>query len=288
MSGTRRFGRRNIFGRFVMEELEGHLSKARFARRNLTKVVGIGAAALIAKLAIPKPARAQDFHRDFHDDFHRDFRGDPGHCFLKGTRIRTTAGERAIEMLAIGDLLPTRFHGIQPVQWIGRYRYLRSDMSKPWVRDVAPVRVARSALAPDVPHSDLYLSQHHGIFTDGELVSAGSLVNGLTIAFHEAGDLRELEYYHVKLQNHDIVYAEGAPCETLLDVDESAINFAEYLRTYGAPCEPARPCLPVRCSVGNRKQIKSRLRSALSPLVDRREKIDVIRDRLEDRALTMV
>jgi hypothetical protein len=32
--------------------------------------------------------------------------------------------------------------------------------------------------------------------------------------------------------------------------------------------------------------MKSHLRSSLSPLVDRREKIDVIRDRLEDRALT--
>jgi hypothetical protein len=34
--------------------------------------------------------------------------------------------------------------------------------------------------------------------------------------------------------------------------------------------------------------MKSHLRSALSPLVDRREQTDIISDRLEDRALTMV
>jgi hypothetical protein len=33
--------------------------------------------------------------------------------------------------------------------------------------------------------------------------------------------------------------------------------------------------------------MKSHLSSALSPLVDRREKIDLIRDRLEERALTL-
>ena len=77
----------------------------------------------------------------------------------------------------------------------------------------------------------------------------------------------ELEYYHIKLQSHDVIYAEGAPCETLA---ESADHF-----------------VPVLSFTGSRSKMKSHLRSALSPLVDRREKIDIIRDRLEDRALTM-
>ena len=72
----------------------------------------------------------------------------------------------------------------------------------------------------------------------------GSLVNGATIALHDANDLSELEYYHIKLQSHDIIYAEGVPCETLLDVEEGAVNFVEYLRMYGAPNETAQPCIP--------------------------------------------
>jgi hypothetical protein len=253
-----------------MQDLEVHLAKARFARRHLSKMTGIGLAALVARLTMPDPARAH-----------------PCQCFLKGTRIRTTTGEYEVEALAVGDLLPTHFNGVQQIQWIGRYRFSRSDISKPWVRDVVPVRVARSALAPNVPSSDLYLSQHHAVLTNGELVRVGSLVNGITIALHDADDVSELEYHHIKLQSHDIVYAEGAPCETLLDVDENAVNFAEYLRMYGAPSEKAHPCIPVLSSRGNRRRMGSHLRSALSPLVDRREKIDVIRDRLEDRALSM-
>jgi len=264
-----------------MQELEAQLAKARFARRHLSKMAGIGLAALIAKVTMPKPAHA----RDSEDD---DGPGeDEAPCFLKGTKVQTITGERKVEDLAIGDFLPTRFNGIQPIQWIGRYQFTRSDTSKPWVRDVLPVRVARSALAPNVPHLDLYVSQQHAIFTDGELVRVHCLVNGATIALHDANDLSELEYYHIMLQSHDIIYAEGAPCETLTDVAESAVNFVEYLRMYGAANELARPRMPVLSLTGNRSKMKSHLRSALSPLVDRREKIDVIRDRLEDRALTM-
>ena len=146
----------------------------------------------------------------------------------------------------MGDLLPTHSNAIRPIQWIGRYKH---------------------TLAADVPHADLYVSQQHGIFTDGVLVRAGSLVNGTTIALHDAGDVCELEYYYIKLQSHDVIYAEGAPCETFA---ESADHF-----------------VPVLSFAGSRSLMKSHLRSALSPLVDRREKIDVIRDRLEDRALTL-
>jgi hypothetical protein len=240
-------------------------------------MAGIGLAALIARVAMPNPAKAAS---DCDSD-------DPCTCFLKGTMVRTITGERKVEDLAIGDLLPTHFNGIQPVQWIGRYNFTRSDASRPWVRDVLPIRIARSALAPNVPHSDLYLTQLHAVFVDGELVRVGSLVNGATIALHEADELSELEYYHIKLQSHDIIYAQGTPCETLLDVYESAVNFVEYLRMYGAPSEPAQPCIPVLSFYSNRSKMKSHLRSALSPLVDRREKIDLIRDRLEERALTM-
>ena len=59
----------------------------------------------------------------------------------------------------------------------------------------------RSALSPNVPHADLYLSQQHAIFLDGVLVRAGSLVNGTTTKLHDAGDVCEIEYYHIKLQS---------------------------------------------------------------------------------------
>ena len=126
------------------------------------------------------------------------------------------------------------FGGLRPIQWIGRYPIKRSDPSKPWVKDALPVRIARSALAPDVPHSDLYVTGGHSLLIDGVLVPAELLINGTTITRYAAREYDELEFFHIKLETHDVIYAEGAPAR---DADrmsqESAVNFADYLRRYG-------------------------------------------------------
>jgi hypothetical protein len=213
----------------------------------------------------------------------------PGHgsnCLLRGTIIQAVSGSRKVEDLAIGDLLPTMFGGPRPIQWIARYPFRKSDPSKPWVKDVRPVRVARSALAPDVPHTDLYLTGWHGLFVDGVLIPVGSLINGTTIKLDDARELSELEFFNIKLESHDVIYAEGAPVETLLEVDERAVNFSEYLRKYGAPRTNEVRCAPI-APYGGRNEFRSRARSAISPWLDRRDPIDVIRDRLEERAIAL-
>ena len=208
-------------------------------------------------------------------------------CLLRGTHIQTTAGDSKIEDLAIGDLLPTVFSGVRPIQWIGRYPIKKSNPSRPWVKEALPVRIARSALAPDVPHADFFVTGRHCLLIDGLLIPAGNLVNGTTITLDEAHDVDELEFFHIKLERHDAVYAEGAPVETLPRVDESAVNFAEYFREYGVPENEGTRCAPFACYGGGRSELKSQIRSALSPWVDRREQIDVIRDRLEERGIAL-
>jgi Hint domain-containing protein len=243
--------------------------KTQRVRRNVLKMGGIGLAALLARVMKPEPASAVSI------------------CFLRGTRIRTAYGNRKVEDLAIGDLLPTVFGGIRPIQWIGRYSYKRSDHSKPWVKDALPVCIKRSALGPNVPHSDLYMTKAHAIFIDNVLVPVVNLINGTTIALYDAKEMDELEFFHIKLESHDVIYAEGTPCETLLTVDENAVNFAEYLRMYGSPTGNEAPCVPLFSYYGGRSELKSRFRSALSPWIDRRTPIDVIRDRLEERGATV-
>ena len=87
------------------------------------------------------------------------------------------------------------------------------------------------------------MTQAHGVFIDDVLVSAGYLINETTITLYEANELNELEFFHIKLESHDVIYAEGAPVETLLNVDESAVNFAEYFRVYGV-ADGQRSALP--------------------------------------------
>ena len=93
----------------------------------------------------------------------------------------------------------------------------------------------------------------------------------------------ELEYFHIKLETHDVIHAEGARCETLLKVDEFASNFADYLRKYGTPETEELPCAPL---LQGRREIRSRFRHVLSPSQGP-HKIDVIRDRLEERAIAL-
>jgi hypothetical protein len=66
----------------------------------------------------------------------------------------------------------------------------RSDPAKAWVKDVLPIRVARSALGPGVPHADLYVTEQHALLIDGVLVAAGNLINGTTItSYHGANSM---------------------------------------------------------------------------------------------------
>ena len=201
-------------------------------------------------------------------------------------RFRTAEGDRNVEDLAIGDMLPTMFGGLRPVQWIGRYPIKKSDPSKPWVKEALPVRIACSALAPKAPQADLYVTAPHALLIDGVLVPAEMLINGTTVKRFEARENGELEFFHIKLECHDVIYAEGAPVETLLKVDESAVNFAEFFRRYGTPTTEEARCAPHVDFCGRRGELKSRIRSAVSLWVDRRERADVVRDRVEERGFT--
>ena len=164
----------------------------------------------------------------------------------------------------------------------------KSDPTKAWVKEVLPVRVARSALGPDMPHADLYVTKAHALLIDGVLVTAGSLINGTTITLYDAREHNELEFFHITLARHDVIYAEGAPCETLLNGDVNMVDFAGYLRQDGLLTTEEVPCAPLLSLNGGRSEIKSRFRSAISPWIDRRQKLDIIRDELEERGIALL
>jgi Hint domain len=208
-------------------------------------------------------------------------------CFLKGTMIRTADGDRKIEDLAVGDLLPTIFGGIRPIEWIGRYSFQKTDPTKAWNKGVLPFRVARSALGPNMPHADLYITKAHALLVDGVLVPVCNLINGTTITLYDAREFDELEYFHIKLERHDVIYAEGAPCETVFIDDTNVVNFAEYFRQCGQPKTIDARCAPW-VGFGPRIEIKSYFRSAISPWIDRRQDLDIIRDKLEERGLALL
>jgi hypothetical protein len=196
------------------------------------KMGTVAASAMLAVSMRTKPAHAQQNNQGGGGNQGGNNQGGGGRalCFLRGTTIRTADGDKKIEDLAAGDLLPAVFGGMRPIPWIARYHFKKPDPTKAWVKDILPIRVARSALGPDVPHADLFVTKAHALLIDDVLVPVCNLINGTTIARYDADRLDELEFFHIKLEHHDVIWAEAAPCETLLEVDENAVNFAEYLR----------------------------------------------------------
>jgi hypothetical protein len=192
-----------------------------------------------------------------------------------------------IEDLSVGDLVVTKGGKARPIQFVSRYRYKKADPALDWVADFRPVRVRRSAISDNVPSRDLYLTRGHALYIDGILIPVCNLINGSTIVDDSAEGLQELEYFHIKLESHDVIYAEGTPCETLLKVSESARNFADYYRAHGFPVD-AQPYAPIHSFNGGRREITSRIRSAASCIKEVRHPLDRVRDRLEARAASLI
>jgi len=204
----------------------------------------------------------------------------PAVCFLRGTQIWTPYGAKRVEDLRINDLVETSSGEAKPIQWVWGRRFEREE----WDEGLMPIRVARSALGPNTPHRDLFLSRYHCLYLDGVLIPVVDLINKATIARCNAEDLREIEYFHIKLERHSVIYAEGAACETLRDITAVQSEFEAYTRLYGGISAPDEPAAPIHAYNGGRSRLRGQIRSIISLVTDVRSKLEIVRDDLNERA----
>ena len=197
-------------------------------------------------------------------DFSGDFTGDYFHhvtlgagtliienttpCYCPGTLIRTPRGEKKIDKLKIGDMVMTASDEARPIKWIGRRSYGgRFVMDR---KDILPVCIKAGALEDDVPKRDLWISPNHAMFLNGVLIEAKDLVNGVSIVQMEHAE--EVEYFHIELESHDVIIAEGALAESFIDDDSRGLfhNAHEYREKYpDQAIGLAQYCAP-RCDSG--------------------------------------
>jgi len=139
-------------------------------------------------------------------------------CFTTGAMIATRDGEVKVENLEVGDHVLTRDHGAQPIRWIGRADRIA-------VGNHTPVRIAAGALGMDLPSRDLVVSQQHRMLVSSViarrmagaqevLIPAKKLVGLPGIDYDQ--HMLSVTYYHLLLDRHEVIFAEGAPTESLM------------------------------------------------------------------------
>ena len=133
-------------------------------------------------------------------------------CFGRGTMIATLDGDVAVEDLREGDLVLTVSGEAKPLVWTGSRSVNVARHPRP--ENVRPVCIRRGAFSPNVPSRDLIVSPDHNVFVDGVLIPAKCLVNGRNVVLSDA---ETVDYHHIELASHDVVYAEGLEVETYLD-----------------------------------------------------------------------
>ena len=184
-------------------------------------------------------------------------------CYLEGTHILTPTGEVPIQYLKIGDMVVTRWAGIQPIKWVGRQSFSAQFVKAN--RAQIPVRIKAGALGERQPARSLSVSPGHSMLVGGSLVLARSLVNGVTITQDEPSGT--VNYFQIELEAHDCVIAEGSWSETYADcvgLRDQFHNAAEFEELYPdhRPPEELRLCAP-------RPECGAKLDEVLRPVVAR-------------------
>jgi len=156
-------------------------------------------------------------------------------CFAEGTRITTPSGPLNVETLRPGDMVLSARRGLPvEVRWVG-HRHI--DCARhPDPAKVLPVRIRAHAFGLGLPVRDLFLSPDHAVFAEGALIPVRVLVNGHSVAHHL---IAKVTYWHIEVDEHDVLLAEGMPVESYLDTGGRA-GFV------GGPVAPLAPDVATR------------------------------------------
>lgn len=144
-------------------------------------------------------------------------------CFAAGTLIATPHGPRRVETLRPGMWVHTLDDAAKPLLWVGRQQIAAQDMADN-IR-LRPVLIKAGSLGRGLPTRDLRVSRQHRMLINGPvvqdifgapeiLVPAIRLVGmtGITLAEAKEG----IDYFHLLLARHQVVFANDAPSESFL------------------------------------------------------------------------
>ncbi|WP_095587549.1 Hint domain-containing protein [Actibacterium ureilyticum] len=142
-------------------------------------------------------------------------------CFTRGTLIETADGPLPIEALSVGDTAVTT-EGPAKIRWIGSHTYQANALFEN--PKLLPVRMVAGALGNGLPRRDLLTSRQHRMLVSSKIVQRVCGTDEALIAAIKLTDLpgifvddsiEEVEYFHILFDRHEVIFAEGAPSESL-------------------------------------------------------------------------
>jgi hypothetical protein len=158
-------------------------------------------------------------------------------CFGGGTLIGTPAGEVQVEKLNVGDMVLTLTSGPREIRWIGKGKVVAISGQR---TPETPVIIHKHAIEANVPNQDLHLTKAPGRYLDGVLIPVEFLVNHRSIVWDDRA--KEMDIYHIELDSHDVLVANGVPAESYRD-DGNRFLFHNASSGWGLP--PQVPFAPV-------------------------------------------
>ncbi len=143
-------------------------------------------------------------------------------CLAQGTLVETKQGQIAVEKLETGMLLKTLDDGFQPLKKVLHRKVSTQEQS----RDgrLRPILIGQGALGAGLPHRDLRVSPQHRMlvagplaermFNQSEVLVAAKFLTKLA-GIRVDPVLQDITYFHLLCARHQVLFAEGAPTESL-------------------------------------------------------------------------
>jgi len=151
-------------------------------------------------------------------------------CFVRGTRIRTTRGLLRVEDLRAGMMVETLDAGPQRLRLVLQREISAVELAKnPKLR---PVFMPAGSLGNGLPLRDLRVSRQHRMLVSSPVVrrmfgQTDVLVSAIKLAALPGicvdTEIPDVEYFHLLFDDHQVVFAEGTPTESLY-TGELALN----------------------------------------------------------------
>lgn len=155
-----------------------------------------------------------------------------------GTNILAAHGPVQVQDLRTGDLICTAENGNQSIRWIGRRRFDAIDLrANPKLR---AVRICAGAFGAGLPTRCLLASRQHRMmvgsriaqrmFGQYQVLIPAIKLTALPGIFVDC-TVDSIEYFHLLLDRHEILFAESAPTESLYTGAEALKSLGPAART---------------------------------------------------------